>query len=184
MKTALITGATGGIGSATVRRLDKLGWRVFAAGRDMQSAEELASDCRLVTPVELDITDEPSIARAHDRVGRDVAGHGLDALVNNAGIVIQGPVELVPLKALRRQFEVNVFGTIDVTQAFLPLLRNAGGRVINISGAAARTALPFLGPISASKAALESLSDALRLELKHQGIPVSIVVPGLLATEL
>jgi NAD(P)-dependent dehydrogenase (short-subunit alcohol dehydrogenase family) len=184
VKAALITGATGGIGRATVRRLDELGWRVFAGARNLESAEELAGDCRRVTPIELDITDERAIARACDQVARDVAGRGLDALVNNAGIVIQGPLELVPLKGLRRQFEVNVFGMVAVTQAFLPLLRIARGRVVNISGAAARTALPFLGPISASKAALESLSDALRVELKHQRIPVSIVVPGLLSTEL
>lgn len=184
MKTVLITGATGGIGSATVRRLDDFGWRVFAGTRNLESGGELAGDRQRVTAVELDITDERSIARAHDRVARDVGGRGLDALINNAGIVVQGPIELVPLKALRRQFEVNVIGTVAVTQAFLPLLRIARGRVINLSGAAARTALPFLGPISASKAALESLSDALRVELKHQGIPVSIVVPGLLATEL
>jgi NAD(P)-dependent dehydrogenase (short-subunit alcohol dehydrogenase family) len=184
MKTALITGATGGIGSATVRRLDQMGWRTFAATRDIEAGRQLADGGRAVQAVELDVTDEASIAQARDEVTRQLAGGGLDALVNNAGLVIQGPLELVPARAIRRQFEVNVIGPIAVTQAFLPLIRAGGGRVVNISGGAARTALPFLGPISASKAALESASDAMRMELKPQGIPVSIVVPGLLDTRL
>jgi NAD(P)-dependent dehydrogenase (short-subunit alcohol dehydrogenase family) len=184
MNTVLITGATGGIGSATARRLDGLGWRVFVAARSLEAGERLAQDGKAITPVELDVTDESSIARARGEVSEHLDGRGLSALINNAGLVVQGPLELVPSHALHRQFEVNVIGPVLVTQAFLPLLRAGGGRVINISGAAARTALPFLGPISASKAALESWSDALRMELKRQGIPVSIVVPGLLDTGL
>jgi NAD(P)-dependent dehydrogenase (short-subunit alcohol dehydrogenase family) len=184
MKTVLITGSTGGIGSATVRRLDELGWRVFAGARDLKAGKKLAREGKTVDAVELDITDEESIARARDQIADKVGAEGLAALVNNAGLVVQGPLELVPPAALRRQLEVNVIGPTAVTQAFLPLLRVGHGRVINISGGAARTALPFLGPISASKSALESISDALRMELKPQGIPVSIVVPGLLDTQL
>jgi NAD(P)-dependent dehydrogenase (short-subunit alcohol dehydrogenase family) len=184
MKTVLITGATGGIGSAAVRQLDRLGWRVFAGARNREAGERLAREGRAVRAVELEVTDESSIARARDEVAEQLGAQGLDALVNNAGLVVQGPLELVPLHALRRQFEVNVIGPAAVTQAFLPLLRAGRGRVVNISGGAARTALPFLGPISASKAAVESLSDALRMELKPQGIAVSIVVPGLLDTAL
>ena len=184
MKTVLITGATGGIGTATVRQLDRLGWRVFAGARSREAGESLARDGEAVQAVELDVIDEFSIARARDQLEELLGAQGLNALVNSAGLVVQGPVELVPLHALRRQFEVNVIGPAAITQAFLPLLRAGHGRVVNISGAAARTALPFLGPISASKAALESLSDALRMELKPQGIPVSIVVPGLLDTAL
>jgi NAD(P)-dependent dehydrogenase (short-subunit alcohol dehydrogenase family) len=183
MKTVLVTGASGGVGSAAVGRLAELGWRVFAGVRSLEAGEELARKSRAVTPVQLDICDEQSVLAAQDAVTLE-AGGGLGALVNNAGLVVMGPVELVPVPVLRRQFEVNVIGHIAVTQAFLPLLRAAGGRVVNVSGAAGSVSLPTLGPISASKAALESLTDALRMELRHQGVPVSIVSPGLLRTQI
>lgn len=183
-KSVLVSGASGGLGSATVTRLDELGWQVFAGVRSGEAGEELARGRPTVTPVQLDICDEDSVAAARGRIAGDLDGRGLDALVNNAGLVVQGPLELVPLHALRRQFEVNVIGQVAVTQAVLPLLRAARGRVVNVSGAAARVAVPMLGAISASKAALESVSDALRMELKHQGVRVSIVTPGLLRTRL
>jgi NAD(P)-dependent dehydrogenase (short-subunit alcohol dehydrogenase family) len=183
-KSVLVTGATGGVGSATVRRLDELGWQVFAGARRLEAGEELARTSRTAVPVALDICDEGSIAHAREEVAARLGGSGLDALVNNAGLVVQGPVEALPSHALRRQFEVNVIGQVAVTQAFLPLLRLAGGRVVNISGAAGSVSVPMLGAISASKAALESLSDALRMELAHQGVDVSIVAPGLLRTRL
>lgn len=182
-KSVVVTGASGGLGSATVARLDELGWQVFAGARSAEAGEELARR-RSVTAVQLDICDEDSVAEARDRIARDLDGRGLDALVNSAGLVVQGPLELIPRRALRRQFEVNVIGQITVTQAFLPLLRAARGRVVNVSGAAGRVAVPMLGAISASKAALESVSDAWRMELKHQGIHLSIVTPGLLRTRL
>src|SRR5436305_2759643 len=183
-KSVLVTGAFGGLGSATVTRLEQLGWRVFAGVRSGEAIEELGRGRPTVTAVELDICDEESVAAARDRIAGDLDGCGLEALVNNAGLVVQGPLELVPLHALRRQFEVNVIGQVAVTQAFLPLLRAARGRVVNVSGAAGRVAVPMLGAISASKAALESASDALRMELKHQGVRVSIVTPGFLRTRL
>lgn len=183
-KSVLITGASGGVGSATVRRLNELGWRVFAGVRSLEAGKELGRQGRGVTPVELDICDQASIDHARDKVAAELAGQGLNGLVNNAGLVVQGPLELVPVEALRRQFEVNVIGQIAVTQAFLPQLRAGGGRVVNISGAAGRVSLPMLGPISASKAALESLTDALRMELKHQGVEVTVIAPGLLQTQL
>jgi NAD(P)-dependent dehydrogenase (short-subunit alcohol dehydrogenase family) len=182
-KTVLVTGAAGGLGGATVERLHELGWRVFAGIRSPEAGEELARGGQAI-PVVFDLCDGDSIARSRNQVSAELGDCGLDALVNAAGLVVQGPLELVPLEALRRQFEVNVIGQIAVTQAFLPLLRAVGGRVVNVSGAAARVSLPMLGAISASKAALESLSDALRMELKHQGIAVSVVTPGLMRTEL
>jgi NAD(P)-dependent dehydrogenase (short-subunit alcohol dehydrogenase family) len=157
---------------------------VFAGVRSLDAGGALAAGRRRVTPVRLDICDEDSIALAADQVTTALAGRGLDGLVNNAGLVVLGPLELVPPQALRRQFEVNVLGQIAVTRAFLPLLRTAGGRVVNVTGAAGRVTVPMLGPISASKAALESLTDALRMELQHQGVKVSAVAPGLLRTEL
>jgi NAD(P)-dependent dehydrogenase (short-subunit alcohol dehydrogenase family) len=179
-----VTGASGGLGSATVARLDELGWRVFAGVRVAEAGEGLAGARGRVTPVLLDICDERAVAEASEQVARDLAGRGVDALVNNAGLVVQGPLELLPRPALRRQFETNVIGHIAVTQAFLPLLRTARGRIVNVSGAAGRVAVPMLGAISASKAALESISDALRMELRHQGVQVSVVTPGLMRTRL
>jgi len=183
-RSVLVTGAPGGLGSATVRRLADLGWQVFAGVRAVETAKELVRDRERVVPVELDLCQEGSIRRARDEISRHLDGRGLDGLVNNAGLVVPGPIELIPTPALRRQFEVNVIGHVVVTQCFLPLLRRACGRVVTVSGAAGRVTVPMLGAISASKAALESVTDALRMELRHQGVRVSIVTPGLLQTRL
>ena len=172
MKSVLVTGASGGVGCASVRRLSMAGWEVFAAVRSLELAPELAA-----LAVEMDITDQDSLARACETIAVRVGVGGLQGLVNNAGLSADGPLEIVPVEALRRQFEVNVIGQVGVTQAFLPLLRQGGGRVINIGGAAGRVALPMYGALSASKAALDSLSEALRMELKHQGEHVSYINP-------
>jgi NAD(P)-dependent dehydrogenase (short-subunit alcohol dehydrogenase family) len=181
-KTVLITGASGGVGRQTVTLLVERGWRVFAGVRSRSTAAAL--DGANVVPVDLDITDEDSIAAARDRVSVEVGEAGLFALVNNAGLSVDGPLELVPAHRLRQQFEVNVIGQLAVAQAFLPLLRQAGGRVINIGGAAGSVALPLMGALGASKAALDSASDALRMELRLQGVAVSYIEPGALTTEL
>jgi NAD(P)-dependent dehydrogenase (short-subunit alcohol dehydrogenase family) len=128
--------------------------------------------------LDLDVTDQVSVERAAKEVARSQGEHGLHAVVNNAGIIVQGPLELVSDAALRHQFEVNVYGPANVMRAFLPLLRQGRGRIINISAASAITAVPFLAAISASKAALESLSDAARIELAPWGVPVVLVQPG------
>jgi NAD(P)-dependent dehydrogenase (short-subunit alcohol dehydrogenase family) len=182
MNTVLITGANGGVGTALTKTLADDGWRVLAGVRSLEAAASLGG--RNVTPIQLDVTDDDSIAAAADRIGRIVGSDGLDALVNNAGIIVQGPLELVPLHALRRQFEVNVIGQIAVTQAFLPLLRRASGTIVNMGAASGRVTIPMLGPISSSKTALASLTDALRMELKHQGVKVTIVEPGAMETEI
>jgi NAD(P)-dependent dehydrogenase (short-subunit alcohol dehydrogenase family) len=153
------------------------GWRVFAGVRSVPSPPEGDTEW-----VELDITEPASIARARDRIAAELGDAGLDALVNNAGISVDGPLELVPLEALRRQFEVNVVGQIAVTQAFLPFLRKGRGRIVNLGGAAGRSPLPMYGALSGSKAALDALSESLRMELKHQGVSVSYVEPGGAAT--
>jgi NAD(P)-dependent dehydrogenase (short-subunit alcohol dehydrogenase family) len=160
------------------------GWRVFAGVRSDEAARRLSALGGSVTPIELELTDDESVARAGQAVAEAVGPGGLDALVNNAGLIVQGPLELVPAAALRRQFEVNVIGQVTLTQALLPLLRLARGRVVNISAISGRVAVPMAAPISASKAALESLSDALRMELRHQGVSVSVVEPGAIATEI
>src|SRR2546426_8845647 len=129
-------------------------------------------------PVQMDVPDTASIARARAEVERALGGAPLAGLVNNAGIPVAGPLELLPLDELRRVLEVNLVGAVAVTQAFLPLLKAARGRIVNISSLAGRAALPFLGPYAASKFALEALSDSLRRELWPFGIEVIVIEPG------
>jgi NAD(P)-dependent dehydrogenase (short-subunit alcohol dehydrogenase family) len=183
-KNFLITGAGGGVGSALTKALADEGRRVFAGVRSRDSGEGLESLGENVIAVELDITDEESVARAAQIVAYHAGDEGLAGLVNNAGIIVQGPLELVPIDSLRRQFEVNVIGQIAVTQAFLPLLRRGAGTIVNMGAATGRVTVPMLGPISASKSALASLTDALRMELKHQGVGVTIIEPGALETAI
>ncbi len=137
-----------------------------------------------VTPVSMDVTDHPSIVRALAEVERALAGAPLAGLVNNAGIPAAGPLELFPLDELRRVLEVNLVGAVAVTQAFLPLLRAARGRIVNISSVASRSALPFLGPYAASKFALEAISDSLRRELLAFGVRVIVIEPGSFQTKI
>lgn len=181
----LITGATGGIGSATARQLDALGFHVIAGVRKPSDGERLQREISArITPVLLDITDGASVAQAIETVTGIVGEAGLVGLVNNAGMIVEGPIELVPIEEVRKQFEVNVIGHIAVTRAFLPLLRKARGRIINIGAPTGLVAVPYLGILSASKAALESVNDALRSELLPWGISVSIVEPGAMQTEI
>ena len=135
-------------------------------------------------PILLDVTDAGSIEQARRQITEQVGPRGLAGLVNNAGIAVVGPLEAVPIADLRRQFEVNVIGQVAVTQAFLPLLRKGRGRIINMGSIAGRAAMPVMGPYSASKFALEALTDALRLEVQQWGIQVSIVEPGAIATPI
>ncbi|HEY3873208.1 MAG TPA: SDR family NAD(P)-dependent oxidoreductase [Actinocrinis sp.] len=173
-ESVLVTGATGGIGQAVVRRLAGLGFTVYAGVRG--AAPGLAALDR-VRVVEFDVADADAVAAAAAEIGLQAGGR-LRAVVNNAGIIVQGPLELVPAAEIRRQFAVNVYGPVLVAQALLPLLRAGRGRIVNVSAPTARTAVPFLGALSASKAALESVSDALRGELAAFGIPVCVVEPG------
>ena len=177
--SVLITGASTGIGEACARELDRRGFRVFAGVRNEAAAERLRAEgsARLV-PVSIDVTDADSIAAAAQAVAESVAEAGLDGLVNNAGIAVAGPLEAMPIDALRRQLEVNVVGQVAVTQAMLPLLRKARGRVVNISSSSGGAAAPCLGAYSASKWALEAINDTLRQELRPWGIHVSSVAPG------
>jgi NAD(P)-dependent dehydrogenase (short-subunit alcohol dehydrogenase family) len=179
----LVTGASSGMGRACALRLAHGGFSVFAAVRKDADAQRLKeSGAPQVTPVILDVTDEHAITAAVRTVGDVVGRSGLAGLVNNAGIAVTGPLELVRLDELRRQFEVNVFGQVAVTQAFLPLIRAARGRIVNVGSVGARFALPFAGGLNASKAAFESLSDSLRMELRPWGIHVVLVSPGSIRT--
>ncbi|MBF6174829.1 SDR family NAD(P)-dependent oxidoreductase [Nocardia blacklockiae] len=176
MRSVFITGATGGIGTPTVRLLAERGYRVFAGVRDVDKAK-VFDGLDHVLPVVLDVTDEASVAEAAREVGRRLGGDTLDAVVNNAGIIIEGPVELVEETEWEREFRVNVFGPAAVIRSFLPLLRASRGRVVNVTAPTARLAVPYNAPISASKAALASLSVALRGELAAWGIKVVMVEP-------
>lgn len=184
-KTTLITGTSTGIGRACARWLDEQGFRVFASVRNEEDAAALrATSSDRLTTLLLDVTDVASIRVAAERVADAVGPAGLDGLVNNAGVVVSGPLEFVPLEKLRHQFEVNVTGQVAVTQAFLPLLRQARGRIVNIGSIGGRSVLPFAGAYCASKYALEALTDALRMELKAAGIEVVIIEPGGIATPI
>jgi NAD(P)-dependent dehydrogenase (short-subunit alcohol dehydrogenase family) len=169
-RSVLVTGASSGIGAACASRLAASGWEVYAAVRTPGDAPAET------TEVLLDVTDPEAIASlSFDR---------LDALVNNAGIAIAAPLEDLPIDELRRQLEVNVVGQLAVTKRLLPALRAARGRIVIVGSIAGRSALPFLGAYAISKFALEAMADALRLELAPDGIEVSLVEPGTIATPI
>ena len=171
-RTAIVTGASSGIGQACAVRLARAGWRVLAGVRREGDAPEGTEELLL------DVTDAEQIRDAAARVDE------LNGLVNNAGIALGSPLELVPVDQLRHQLEVNLVGQVAVTQALLPALRRAKGRIVFMGSIAGRSALPFLAPYAASKHALEAVADSLRLELKPFGIPVSIVEPGSIRTAI
>lgn len=172
MRTALVTGASSGIGQACATRLLHSGWRVLAGVRRAGDAPDGTEE------VLLDVTDPEQISAAAGGVDE------LDGLVNNAGIALAAPLEFVPPEELRHQLEVNLVGQVAVTQALLPALRRAKGRIVFMGSIAGRSALPFLGPYAASKHALEAVADSLRLELRPFGIHVSIVEPGTIKTPI
>jgi NAD(P)-dependent dehydrogenase (short-subunit alcohol dehydrogenase family) len=181
----VITGASTGIGAGCAIGCAQQGMTVFAGVRDLRAGEALqAKEGAAIIPLQLDVTDDESIKRAADTVRQRVGGAGLAGLINNAGIAIGSPLEVIPLSQLRKQLEVNVIGQIAVTQAFLPFLRQAQGRIVNMGSIAGRGTIPMMGPYSASKFAMEALTDALRLELYPWGIHVSIIEPGAIATPI
>jgi NAD(P)-dependent dehydrogenase (short-subunit alcohol dehydrogenase family) len=204
MPLALVTGASTGIGEATALRLAGGGWTVLAGVREQAAGERLlegaaagsgasgdgasTSACAgKLIPLLLDVTDAEQIAAAADRVraeARANGGGGLGALVNNAGIGIGGPLEVVGLQDLRTQLEVNVVGPVAVTQALLPELRRAQGRIVFVSSIGGRVSTPFVAPYAASKHAVEAIADALRIELRRSGVRVALVEPGSVATPI
>ncbi len=181
----LVTGASSGIGAATVIGLAKRGFEVFAGLRGSDDAVKLfAHQPARIFTLPLDVTKEESIRDAERCVANVAGSRGLVGLVNNAGIALGGPLECTPISVLRRQLEVNVVGAMAITQALLPHLRRATGRIVNIGSISGRVALPFVGPYAASKFALRALSDSLRAELKPWGIEVIMVEPGQIATPI
>jgi NAD(P)-dependent dehydrogenase (short-subunit alcohol dehydrogenase family) len=185
VKSVVITGASRGIGKACALLLDRLGFKIFAGVRRIEDGEQLKKQSTgNIVPVIIDVTDKKSIEIAARDIASMLNDSGLYGLVNNAGIAVGGPLEFMPIERIREQFEINVFGQISITQQFLPLIRKGKGRIINISSKEGMMAMPFIGPYCASKFALEAFSDALRMELKHWDIPVSIIEPGTIATQI
>lgn len=182
MPTVLITGASTGIGRASTLRLAASGWTVLAGVRRSEDGDALVlAGGERIVPITLDVTDAAQIAAAVEQVG----AHGrLDALVNNAGIGFGGPLELIPIDDLRNQLEVNVLGPVALTQALLPALRRARGRIVFVSSVGGRVAMAFTAPYAASKHAIEAIGDALRVELRSSNVQVALIEPGSVATPI
>jgi NAD(P)-dependent dehydrogenase (short-subunit alcohol dehydrogenase family) len=184
MRSVLVTGASTGIGRATALGLDAAGWKVFAGVRKPADAESLReAGSERIAPLILDLTDAEQIAAAATRIGGEGEG-GLDGLVNNAGVAIPSPLETIPIEDFRRQVEVNLTGHVAVTQALLPALRVASGRIVFISSIGGRIAFPLTGAYHAAKFGIEAVGDVFRQELRPWGIAVSIVEPGSIDTPI
>ena len=189
--SVVVTGASTGIGWGIVKVLVARGFHVYGTVRKAMDADRLqAAFSSSVTPLLMDVTDEAAVAEAAGLVSKQLAGGTLAGLVNNAGIVVAGPLIHLPLDELRRQLEVNLVGPLLVTQAFAPLLgtdrkrQGKRGRIVNISSVGGRIAVPFIGPYAASKHGLEALSDSLRRELMLFGIDVVVIGPGSVVTPI
>jgi NAD(P)-dependent dehydrogenase (short-subunit alcohol dehydrogenase family) len=172
----VVTGASTGIGAATARQLASDGFHVLAGVRTESAANEIRGEN--LEPVMLDVTEPEHIQALVARVDDDPDKRPLRVLINNAGIEINAPIEVLPLELWRKQFEVNVFGPVALVQALLPHLRLSRGRIINVSSVGGEAALPIYGAYAGSKFALEAVSDAMRRELTGQGIQVVVVQPG------
>jgi NAD(P)-dependent dehydrogenase (short-subunit alcohol dehydrogenase family) len=191
VSTVVVTGASTGIGWACVKVLIAGGFRVFGSVRRQQDAGRLSNEFGAnFSPLIFDVTDATAVAAAAKQVEAVLGGEMLTGLVNNAGIAVPGPLLWMKIEDFTRQISVNLTGQLIVTQAFAPLLgvertrRGAPGRIVMISSVSGRSAFPFLGPYSASKFALEGLSESLRRELMLFGIDVIIVAPGTVATPI
>ncbi|MBO0770538.1 MAG: SDR family NAD(P)-dependent oxidoreductase [Actinobacteria bacterium] len=179
----VVTGASSGIGRATALRLAATGAHVYAGVRRLADAPAAPAGPALITPLLLDVTDPAQIGAAAATVAGHTGGAGLDGLVNNAGIGLFGPLEIIPIAEFRRQLEVNVTGQLAVTQAMLPQLRLGRGRIVLIGSIGTRFTPPFTGPVSASKSTIATMADAFRQELAPWGIRVILVEPASIHTE-
>lgn len=179
---AVVTGASTGIGRETARYLAGKGFEVFAGVRKKPDADAIRAEAKdeglKLKPLTIDVTKPRSIANAKATVRRAAGSRGLAGLVNNAGVGVGGPIEFLPLDALRRQLEVNLVGQVAVIQAFLPLIRKGQGRIVNITSIGGRMAHPFMSPYHASKYGLEAITESLRMELQPWGIWVAAIEPG------
>ena len=181
----LVTGASRGLGRSLALNLARCGFSVFAGVRRAADGDDLLQSASgELRPLLLDVTSVEDIAAAEAEVRRVTAGSGLTGLVNNAAIFLLGPFEQTPVADVETLFRVNVLGLVAVTQRFLPLLRHVRGRIVNVSSINGKMSIPFTSFYSASKFAVEALSDALRAELLPWGIEVSVVEPGVTRTDI
>jgi NAD(P)-dependent dehydrogenase (short-subunit alcohol dehydrogenase family) len=178
----VVTGASTGMGAATARELARRGFHVLAGVRRDVDADALRGDG--IEPHILDITVESDVAAIAERVARDPQGLPLRALINNAGVAINAPVEALPIAEWRRQFEVNLFGHVAMIQALMPSLLRSSGTVVNISSLGGKVALPTYPAYAGSKFALEALSDSLRREVSRLGVKVVVIEPGAVKTAM
>lgn len=185
MKSVVITGASTGIGRACALMLDRKGFRVFAGVRKDADGDALRSVASSsLTPVHIDVTDAASIRAMAENVKREVGETGLHGLVNNAGTTIACPIEYLQVDGYRRQLEVNLVGPLAVTRALLPMLKQAQGRVVNVTSVAGRAGVPLMAPYVSAKHGLEGLSDVMRLEFRQLGIRVAVIEPGFVGTSM
>lgn len=183
-KTVAITGAGSGLGLELAIGFAKQGYKVFGTAfspLEIEAQKHELSDFDITFTV-TDITNETDVRNWSKIVASTLGDQGLDILINNAGVLTPGPMEVLELEAIRKEFEVNVFGSISTITAFLPLLRKAQGRILQIGSLTGPFSLPFSGPSSASKATMESFADVYRIELKPQGIDFIMVQPGNMRT--
>lgn len=176
----VVTGASSGIGRATARRLAADGFHVLAGVRREEDADRTAA--ANIEPVIVDITNVDTLAALAERIAGDPARRPLRAIVNNAGIAVNAPVEMAPLDEWRRQIEVGVIGQIAVIQALTPALLESGGRIVNIGSLGGKIAMPGFGPYSAAKFAMEAVNDSLRREMDVFGLKVVMITPGGVST--
>jgi NAD(P)-dependent dehydrogenase (short-subunit alcohol dehydrogenase family) len=181
--TVAITGAGSGLGRAVAIKLAAKGYRVFGTARSETDAAEVENASAGNAAVTLvDITDQRAVTAWVEKVSNELGERGLDVLISNAGTLTPGPLEVIPMNDIRREFEVNVFGALAVINGFLPALRKSRGRIVQIGAMTGRLPVPFDGPSSASKAAFEALADVYRLELKPFGIAFVMVQAGNMRT--
>ena len=191
MKKVVITGASTGIGYSSAKILCNAGYKVYGSVRKSADAERIAVDLgENFQPLMFDVTDSKAISASVEQVRSDLKpGECIAGLVNNAGIALGGPVMLIDVEIFRKQFEVNFFGLIDVTKAYLPLLgarkeSSNQGKIINISSVSGKRSYPFIAPYTASKFAVEAFSDSLRRELMIYGVDVILIEPGPIKTAI
>lgn len=182
-KSVVITGASSGIGQASVQRMLQANWHVFATVRQTKDRDRLLSENHAnLTPIIMDVKDRSTIVSAMQQISEKLNGRGLDGLVNVAGIGLARPLEYATPDDMQEIFDINVFGQMAVTQAFLPLIRQARGRIVNVTSVGVHIAIPFGGLLNGSKSAFGLFSDTLRLELHPFGIHVCTVEPGAITT--